>query len=119
MEEFEEYPWPDIDQVFDFELIEAAKSVLPDKMKMVCGVAGGVQEHVLNLLGLKRFSIAVRNDRDFIAKMFEKVGFLIWEVDRRIVEYEWVGALRMGADYVPIENYKQMLEYGLKYGRSM
>ncbi len=98
IEEFEEYPWPDIDHAIDFDLIEAAGKVLPDGMELVCGVAGGVQEYVLGLVGMKRMSVALRKDQKFISAMFRKIGDLIQGVDKIIAEYDFVCALRMGDD---------------------
>lgn len=98
MEEFKEYPWPTPEEAFNFELLEAASKILPQGMGLVCGVAGGVQEHVLSLIGLKRFSIAVKKEPSFIAAMFKQIGGLIREIDKIIAEKDYVGALRMGDD---------------------
>ena len=53
-------------------------------MKLVAGVGGGVQEHVLWLLGMRQFSIAVRKDPSFIENLFNKIGSLILECDKII-----------------------------------
>jgi uroporphyrinogen decarboxylase len=98
MEEFEEYPWPTPETAIDYELLEAADAILPPKVQLVSGVAGGVQEHVLQLVGLNRFSRALHTDKPFVQAMFDKIGELIEGVDKIIAEYRCVGAMRMGDD---------------------
>ncbi len=97
-EEFDEYPWPEPGNAIDFELLDAARDVLPAGMKLVSGVAGGVHEHVMWLMGIRQFSIALRRDPGFIANMFQKIGTLIAGVDAIIAERDHVGAMRMGDD---------------------
>ena len=97
-DEFNEYSWPEPSKAVDYQLLEAAGEVLPKGMKLVSGVAGGVHEHVMWLVGLKQFSIALRREPTFLKKMFDKVGDLIAAVDSIIVEYNHVGAMRMGDD---------------------
>lgn len=98
MEEFEEYPWPDPADAMDYELLDAAGALLPTGMKMASGVAGGVQEHVISLVGLKTLSRAIRQDPRFVRALFRRVGDLILGVDEIIAEREFVGVLRMGDD---------------------
>jgi uroporphyrinogen decarboxylase len=97
-EEFEEYPWPAAEEAIDFELLKAAKEMLPEGMKLVSGVAGGVYEHTIQLIGMKQFSRSLRKDTGFLRQMFDTVGKLIGDVDKIIAEEDHVGILRMGDD---------------------
>jgi uroporphyrinogen decarboxylase len=98
LEEFEDYEWPEPADAVDYELLEAAKDALPAGMKLVSGVAGGVQEHVLWLVGLQQLSIQLRRDPVFIKRIFDKIGALIVEVDKVIAAMDHVGALKSGDD---------------------
>ena len=71
---------------------------LPEDMKLVSGVAGGVLEHVVWIMGLRPFSLALYREPKLVEKMFNKVGSMIVKVDEIIGEMEKVGALRMGDD---------------------
>lgn len=97
-EEFNEYEWPKPEDAIDYELFEIANQVVPANMKIIGGVAGGVFEHVSQMLGLKALSIQLRKDPQFIANMFNKIGSLIADVDKRLAELSIIGALRMGDD---------------------
>lgn len=97
-EEFDEYPWPGVEDAIDYEYLVLAAKVLPEGMKLVSGVAGGVHEHVMWLTGMRAFSRALRRDPAFVDAMFGKVGSLIAGVDAIIAELDHVGAMRMGDD---------------------
>jgi len=97
-EDFENYPWPEPEDAADFTIIEEICKILPENMGLVSGVAGGVFEHVTWMMGLRPFSIALYRDPKLIEDMFRTVGTLILETDKRIVEIEEVGVLRMGDD---------------------
>ena len=61
-EDFECYIWPDPETAVDYDLLEKICKVLPEDMKLVSGVAGGVLEHVVWIMGLRPFSIALYRD---------------------------------------------------------
>ena len=98
LEDYEKYPWPDPEETVDFDLLEKMCKNLPEDMKLVSGVAGGVLEHVVWLMGIRPFSLALYKEPKLIEKMFNKVGSMIVKVDKIIGEIEEVGALRMGDD---------------------
>nr|MDO8088148.1 uroporphyrinogen decarboxylase family protein [Candidatus Sigynarchaeum springense] len=98
LEELEEYEWPEPADAVDYELLESARGTLPPGMKLVAGVGGGVQEHVLWLVGLQQLSIELKREPLFVKRIFDKVGSLIVEVDKVIAAMEHVGALKSGDD---------------------
>lgn len=98
LEDFEEYPWPDPDDAADLMNFEILTRQLPEDMKVVGGVGGGVFEHVSWLMGLANACRTLYTDRLLIERMFETVGSIILAIDKKIVERGYVGALRMGDD---------------------
>jgi uroporphyrinogen decarboxylase len=98
LEELGEYAWPEPADAVDYELLEVAGEVLPAGMKLVAGVAGGVQEHVLWLVGLTQLSIELKREPLFVKRLFDKVGSLIVEADKVIAAMDHVGALKSGDD---------------------
>jgi uroporphyrinogen decarboxylase len=97
-EDYESYPWPDSEDLVEYDVLDRMCGILPESMKLVSGVAGGVLEHALWLMGLRPFSIALFRDPKLIGTMFDKIGSMIVEVDKRIAENDKVGAMRMGDD---------------------
>lgn len=97
-EDFQSYRWPEPETAADYDLLEKLCKILPGDMGLVSGVAGGVLEHVVWMMGLRPFSIALYRDPKLVKSMFDKIGSLIVEVDKRIAEVEEVGVLRMGDD---------------------
>lgn len=98
LEDFERYPWPEVEEAADLSCFEILNKLLPDGMRVVGGVSGGVFEHVSWLMGLNNVCKAVYTNKELVSKMFEKVGSLIFAVDEKIVKNNYVGALRMGDD---------------------
>lgn len=66
-------------------------------MGVVSGVAEGVLEHAMRLMGTVPLLKGLYLDPTLVRRVLERVGSLIAEVDRRIAEMD-VGALRMGDD---------------------
>jgi len=98
LEDYENYPWPNPEDTVDYDLLEKMCKNLPEDMKLVSGVAGGVLEHVVWLMGIRPFSLALYREPKLVEKMFDKIGSMIVKVDETIGEVEKVGALRMGDD---------------------
>ena len=98
-EDYESYPWPDSEDLVEYDVLERMCRILPEGMKLVSGVAGGVLEHALWLMGLRPFSIALFRDPKLVGSMFDKIGSMIVEVDKRIAENDRVGAMRMGTTW--------------------
>jgi uroporphyrinogen decarboxylase len=97
-EDFEKYPWPEADDLVEYDVLERMCKILPEGVKLVSGVAGGVLEHALWLMGLRPFSIALFKDPKLVSELFDKIGLMIIEVDKRIAENDKVCAMRMGDD---------------------
>ena len=96
--DFERYPWPEPDNACDYELFEMVVRNLPAGMKIVGGAAGGVFEHGSWLMGLEPLSFAVYDSPQLVKVLFERVGTLLLEIDKRLLEIGGIGALRMGDD---------------------
>jgi len=97
-EDYEKYPWPEPEEASDFSMIEQLCKILPKDMVLVSGAAGGVFEHVTWMMGLRPFSVSLYKDQTLIRDMFNKVGSIILDTDKRLAEIAEVGVLRMGDD---------------------
>ena len=98
IEDFETYPWPDLEEVADLTYFELLERFLPDDMGIVGGVSGGVFEHVSWLMGLVPLCKALYTNKNLIERMFNKIGSIIVRVDEEISKMSKLIALRMGDD---------------------
>jgi len=97
-DDYHEYPWPDPDSAVDYELMDILCKEVPENMGIVGGVAGGILEHVMWLMGTRPFFRALYRDEWLIRNMFDTIGSLICAVDSHLVELDKLGVLRMGDD---------------------
>jgi uroporphyrinogen decarboxylase len=95
-EDFDRHEWPKADWV-NFTQMEYAATRLPDGMMIIPRVSGAL-ENVSWLTGLEGLSYLLADDPELVAEMFERVGTVLLEVARRLVQMERVGALFMGDD---------------------
>ncbi len=99
-EDFEQYPWPDLDQIDEFYVpqYEFVKENLPSGMMIIAGTSGGVLENVMWLMGAVPFFRALYRDPFLLKDMFEKIGTLISYCCDLAADLDMVGALAMGDD---------------------
>jgi len=98
-EDFERYPWPDLDKTFSYELLEELCNMLPKDMGLICGIRlGGIMETTVQLMSLRGFSIALYRDRQLIRDICDKAGELCASFYRYVSSLDKVDALSMGDD---------------------
>ncbi len=97
-EDFERYPWPNIERV-DFSPYEFVSKHLPPGMKMMVCPSSGVFEIVAeHLLGFERLSVLLYEDPTFVEAVFNRVGELIYAFYRNIVDLDSVAGFFQGDD---------------------
>lgn len=94
--ELESFPWPRVEEM-DWSRFEQVRRHLPPGMKVI-GVLGYVYASVSMLMGVETFFIALLEDPDLVARMFDTVGTLQYECLERMVSYDAVGAIWMPDD---------------------
>ncbi len=94
--DFEEYPWPKPENT-DYSGLEEAAKYLPDEMEIVVST-GGFFYYVWNMMGFQEFSYAVVDNPLLIEKMFKKVGSLLFDTARNMMDFDRVGALWICSD---------------------
>ena len=99
-DEFEKYPWPKKGNELDYSVFEISIKNLPDGMKIIGGVAGGIFEHLSQLMGLVPLSYALYDNPDLVQAIVDKIGEVIYTADTNIIQIcgNKLGALRMGDD---------------------
>ena len=98
--EFEKYPWPKENEILDYSYFEIASKNLPNGMKIIGNIAGGVFEHLSWLMGLVPLSYALYDKPDLVQSIVDKVGEIIYTADKNIIQIcgEKLGAVKMGDD---------------------
>ena len=99
IEDYESYPWPDVENLLDYELFEILSKLLPENMGVAGGTGGGILEHTMQLIGYVPFFKALYRNRKLVELVFDKVGRLITEAMKIIAEYDKVVVLRNGDDW--------------------
>lgn len=96
LEEFENYPWPTVDD-FSCSVFEEVKRYLPEGMKVVF-VLGKIYTTVWMLMGAEVFFFSLIENELLIERMFDQVGIIQFEVFKKVIEFDTVGAVLMPDD---------------------
>jgi len=90
-EGFERFDWPTVESV-DFSNVEEIGGNLWDGMKIITGCTG-IFESIWMLMGLETFSMALADNPDLVARMFDRLGQLHLDIFRNAADIENVGAM--------------------------
>jgi uroporphyrinogen decarboxylase len=96
-EDFEKYPWPEIHDD-NFYIHRYICDHVPDGLGFITCHAGGVYEHVSRLMGYEGLCYALIENRSLVKMVADKVGELILEYNRRLLELDGVSVIFQGED---------------------
>ncbi|MFO7976231.1 MAG: uroporphyrinogen decarboxylase family protein [Candidatus Hydrogenedentota bacterium] len=96
-ENFERYNWPSPEDV-DFFPLEYICANLPEGMGFVTCHAGGIFEHVSQIMSIEGLCIATYEQPDLVAAVFDKVGVLLEAYYERLLGLEDLCAILQGDD---------------------
>jgi len=89
--EFEQYRWPQKEEI-DYSRFEEARKIMPENMGII-GQYGDIFTTVWELMGFETFAMAVYEQPDLIAALFDRAGSLILSMFETMAEMDWVGVL--------------------------
>lgn len=98
--DFDAFNWPAITDSVAYG-VNKVLQCLPDGMKVVLGMPGGMLENVMWLMGYMPFSYALADDEQLVYDLFEKIGHDFTRILRLCLEKTdvgKVGAIVMGDD---------------------
>jgi uroporphyrinogen decarboxylase len=75
----------------DYSVFKDKKKILPEGMKIIA-TGGKIFTATWMLMGFNNFCISTIEKRDFVKKIFFKVGQIQFEIFKRIIEFDTVGA---------------------------
>ena len=95
--EFEQYPWPEVtpEALANYEYLDTH---LPEGMGLVVCHAGGVLEHLSAIMSYEGLCYALYDRPDLVAAVADRIGSLMLDVYRQLVELEHVVAIFPGDD---------------------
>ena len=94
-EDFENYPWPEIEKV-DFSDVEWFEKNLPDNITMWAMVY--LFQQVSNLVGFSPLCMMLYENRDLVKAITERVGTLYVRFTEVMCRYSRCGAINVGDD---------------------
>lgn len=96
-EEFEQYPWPNIEHV-DFFPLEYINSHLPDGMGFITCHAGGPFEHLSSIMSIEGLCYALLEQPDLVEAVSERIGKTLVAFYKRLLDLDRLIALFQGDD---------------------
>ena len=96
-EDFENYPWPSVSE-YDFGGYEYLNSRIPEGMGVIYSHAGGVFEHLSWMMSLEGLSIALFENPSLVKAVADRLGGLMVDFYRQILDLENLIALFPGDD---------------------
>ncbi|MFI5341396.1 MAG: uroporphyrinogen decarboxylase family protein [Candidatus Methylomirabilales bacterium] len=89
--EFEAFRWPDPDAL-NYSTFERIGPFLPPKVKVIA-VLGKIYTCVWWLMGLEGMSLALAEDPDLVAQVFERVARFQYRVFENMLRFDCIGAI--------------------------
>lgn len=97
-EEFEKYPWPNGDRI-DYSSYEFVAKNLPEGMKIMTAPNMGILEMCSELLlGFEGMSYLLYDNPDLVKAVFDKVGEIICNFSKNVIELDAVEGFFQGDD---------------------
>ena len=95
--DFERYPWPSV-QDMDFFGFEYINAHLPDGMGLMTCHAGGMFEHLSQIMSLEGLCLALYDDLQLVRAVSDRVGELMISFYRHLLDLDRVIAIFQGDD---------------------
>lgn len=96
-EDYERYPWPEVED-FLFRHFEYISGHLPDGMGLVACHAGGIYEHVSDLMGYENLCMALYDAPGLVEAVCEAVGSRMVRFYDKLLQIDRLAAIFQGDD---------------------
>lgn len=121
-EDFERYPWPDVERASD-RVLEWYQRNLPDDMCVIGGLTGHFAENLSWLLGYETLCYKLYDEPDLVQAIAERTLAMDSAVTRRLVQYDRVevvwGSDDMGYGKGPLISPAALRQYVLPGHRAL
>jgi uroporphyrinogen decarboxylase len=96
-DDFEQYAWPTVEEM-DFYAFEYIDAHLPEGMGLVTCHAGGLFEHLSQIMSLEGLCLALYDQPDLVRAVADRVGMLLVAFYHHLLDLEHVVAVFQGDD---------------------
>lgn len=96
-DDFEQYNWPRIEDM-DFFPMEYVNDHLPEGMGLLSCHAGGIFEHLSQIMSIERLCAAVYEQPDLVRAVADRAGELIKAYHRQLLDLDGLVAIFQGDD---------------------
>ncbi|HEY9075733.1 MAG TPA: uroporphyrinogen decarboxylase family protein [Anaerolineaceae bacterium] len=96
-QDFEQYPWPRIETT-DFSAYEYLNCNLPDGMGLIVSHAGGMYEHLSQIMSYEGLCLALHENPDLVKAVSDRIGELMVKYYEHLLDLNRVIALFPGDD---------------------
>ncbi len=98
-EEFDAYPWPQVDRCFDFGWFKRVRPEIPAGMKLIPAGPCGVLENLICLMGYENLCLTLLDDPELVKDVADRIGEILLEYYGRVLEFPEVGACMVNDDW--------------------
>lgn len=98
-EDFEQYTWPKVSEMRSDVLDMSWAKRDYDGLKLIVYGPGGILENTTDILGFDNMCYMIYDEPELIEQIFSKVGSLMLEYYKAVVDYETVGAIIYNDDW--------------------
>lgn len=95
---FNSYVWPEIASC-NFDLLEEAKTFLPNGMKLIPYAYDGILENAIGIIGYENLCYMLYDEPDLVEEIFRQIGSRIEAYYYKCLEYDTVGAIILNDDW--------------------
>ncbi len=96
-EDFDRYPWPKAEET-DFFAMEYLNGHLPEGMGLITCHAAGILEHLSQIMSYEGLCLALHDDPELVQALSDKLGELISDYYRNLLDLDRVIAIFQGDD---------------------
>ncbi|MBN2089515.1 hypothetical protein JW964_07870 [candidate division KSB1 bacterium] len=96
-EEFENYPWPKIEEM-DFFIMEYLATHLPEGMGFITCHAAGIYEHLAAIMSYEGLSLALYDEPDLVQAVVDKIGGLLYDYYHHLLDLDNLLTIFQGDD---------------------
>ena len=121
-EDFEAYPWPEMDKI-DFSVLDQLGPWLPTGMKWIPFGPFGLEENVIRLVGYEDLCYLMVDEPDLVQEIFDAVGSRLLSYYEKMASHPRVGACMVNDDWGfktgPLLSLEQMRTYVFPWHQKM
>lgn len=132
MDDYEKYPWPNLENPIEFEHFETVANLLPEGARIVGGVGAGPYEWLTYMMGTVGLSYALMDNPELVDLVAGRIAGLHISATRQLATIDAIGALRQGDDLgyktstflrpddlrrLIFPTYKEMISYAHREGK--